>query len=73
MPSIYKKHMFHDADGAEAECAGPAPNAERPVRRSTRRVELLRVDGVVRAIEVSCACGESTLIEIEYPQPSPAP
>jgi hypothetical protein len=27
---------------------------------------LLRADGVVRAIEVTCACGEVTVLELEY-------
>lgn len=47
--------------------------AALPARGTTRnggskQVELLRVDGVVRAIQVTCACGEMTVIELDYAQ-----
>ena len=47
---------------------------ERPARRESsaaacapaQGARLLRTDGVVRAIEVTCSCGDVTVIELEY-------
>ncbi|MEZ5973476.1 MAG: hypothetical protein R3F17_01415 [Planctomycetota bacterium] len=35
--------------------------------RCETRLEVLRVGGEVRGIEVHCSCGEVTVIELEYP------
>lgn len=49
-----------------------APNPGAPASFSSSRcapptsARLLRADGVVRAIEVTCACGEVTVLELEY-------
>ena len=32
----------------------------------SKQVQLLEDEGVVRAIEIQCACGETTVIELEY-------
>jgi hypothetical protein len=32
---------------------------------------LLEEKGVVVAIEFSCSCGEVTVVELEYPEPTP--
>ena len=45
-------------DGAAADCA--------------RSVRLLREGGVLRALEVTCSCGEVTVVELIYPNPDPA-
>ncbi len=31
-----------------------------------KQVELLSDDGIVRAIQVRCSCGETTVLELEY-------
>ena len=45
--------------------------ASQPVHGS-KHVELLQDEGVVRAIQVRCSCGEITVLEIEYPSGSGA-
>ena len=41
----------------QGESAAPAKQAS---------VELLQEQGVVRAIQVRCSCGETTTVELEY-------
>ena len=36
-------------------------------------VRLLREDGVVHAIEVRCACGRPTILQLDYEQTPPVP
>lgn len=31
-----------------------------------KRIQILQDGGVVRAIEVHCTCGETTVVELEY-------
>ena len=38
--------------------------------RGEKSVELLEDDGVVNAIRLRCACGEETVIELDYAPPS---
>lgn len=40
----------------------------RPRRGHARAANLLSVDGQVRAIEVSCTCGEKLVVELDYEQ-----
>ena len=40
---------------------GPSP--QKSVKR---RVELIREHGIVRAVEVTCVCGERILLRCEY-------
>ena len=64
MQAIVKK-QFVQLDGQQA---GVVPTPER--RRSTRcekSVRLLKLENVARALEVTCSCGEVTVVEIEYP------
>jgi hypothetical protein len=51
------------------DATGPSFGAPRPAAASNhaKRARLVEVDGVVRAIECTCSCGETTLLEIEYP------
>lgn len=61
---------FGEASPARAQAAKPgAPSAARPAKK----VELVRHEGEVRAIEVTCACGEVTLVEVEYEAQGAAP
>ena len=65
----------HDRVRVGEPCAA-RPQAAKPgapaTARPAKRVELVRHDGEVRAIEVTCACGEVTLVEVEY-EPARAP
>jgi len=55
-------------------------SAERPHERNRARVDgaraseksvrLLEEQGQVRAIELTCDCGEVTVIELHYPDPA---
>jgi hypothetical protein len=46
---------------------GPATaRAQAPVARAQPALRLARVQGEVRAIELSCGCGAQHLIELEY-------
>jgi hypothetical protein len=62
--SIVKK-QFVQVDGM------PAADLVRPGARAAQRckksVRVLRLENVVRALEVTCSCGETTVVEIEYP------
>jgi hypothetical protein len=62
MQAIVKK-QFVQVEGAEVGAA-PRPNAA--AQRCKKNVRLLRVEAVVHAIEVTCSCGESTVVELEY-------
>ncbi|MFT5048622.1 MAG: hypothetical protein ACI8QZ_000009 [Chlamydiales bacterium] len=45
-----------------------------PKHEGKAHIELLRDGDVVRAIEVRCACGSATVVELDYADPqSPAP
>jgi hypothetical protein len=57
------------------DATGPLPAATRPAAPSThaKRARLVEVDGVVRAIECTCSCGETTLLELEYPSDARKP
>lgn len=51
------------------DATGSSPGAPRAAAASihAKRARLVEVDGVVRAIECTCSCGETTLLEVEYP------
>ena len=71
MSSIIKKNSVRMADEASPH---PAPGAAPRPGAHAKRVELLRVGGQVRALEVTCSCGEVTVVELETPpSPSQAP
>ena len=43
-------------------------------REQEGQVELLQEENVVRAIQVRCSCGKTTVVELEYDETrSPAP
>jgi hypothetical protein len=62
VPTVVKKH-FVQVDG-RGPLPGRGPHAQRACRKDVRLVVL---DGSVRGIELTCSCGETTLIELEYP------
>lgn len=63
--SIIKKELVR----LSASGAAPAP-ARGPAARAARHqkaVQLVRVDGRVAALELTCSCGERSVVELEYP------
>jgi hypothetical protein len=64
--SIIKKELVRLA---EAGAQAPQPAAARPARHA-KGVQLLRVGARVRALELTCSCGERSVIELEYPDES---
>ena len=62
MASIIKNHLVR----LDVTASGSAPARTRPSCRPAKEVRLLRVDGVVRAIELSCSCGETTVLQLEF-------
>ncbi len=49
----------------------PEAAVESPLRETHERgVSLIRVGERVEAIELTCPCGETTILEIEYEDPS---
>jgi hypothetical protein len=61
---IIKRNSVHFDDRPAA--AGPATPRALGRAVPAQGVRLLRAEGVVRAIEVTCACGEVTVIELSY-------
>ncbi len=75
MQSIIKRRDVRETTNSQEagspHQALPAQAAHR--RGHEKRVQLLRLDGVVHALELACSCGEVTLIEFEYPHPPESP
>jgi hypothetical protein len=62
VPTILKK-QFIQLDGR-----GPLPaRANGASRTCGKDVRLVVLDGAVRALELTCSCGEVTLVELEFP------
>ena len=57
---IKKDHVRVDEQGA------PTPTGGRRAGASPTSVEVVRVDGRVQVLEVRCACGEVSVIELTY-------
>ena len=75
MSPIIKSRFVHltepgGAAGADAPRAA-LPAAARARGRCEKRVELLREGERVHALEITCSCGEVTLIELDYPEDGP--
>ena len=68
-PLVIKRHNVRIERGREAMAATAE---ETPVEEehAEKAVRLLEENGVVSALEVRCACGQVTVIELEYPGPS---
>ena len=54
------------SDGAPAPAVPNARPAAAPAQHE-KRVELLRVGERVHALELTCSCGEVTVVELDYP------
>jgi hypothetical protein len=74
MSSILKRTEVRLGASAAASppADGPLPAASsRPRGQHAKRVELVRVGDRVHALELRCSCGETTLIELDYPEDAP--
>ena len=61
-PTIIKKDDVRLAEPVSL-CDPSAPSTSC----ATEGVKVIETGGRVQAIEVTCACGETTVIELEYP------
>ncbi len=52
----------------QVSIAAPGQTIARRRPGHAKAANLLRVDGEVRAIEVTCSCGEKMVIELDYEQ-----
>jgi len=65
---IIKRAQVQFAGTASTDTTGPAPAAPLPARCTTRKsATLIESGGRPIAIEVTCSCGEKTLVELELP------
>jgi len=46
---------------------GALPRSSAGARRCEKSARAITIEGAIRAIEVTCSCGETTLIELEFP------
>lgn len=68
MSPIYKRDRVQfDAERPRESHAHATSSA--PVKAA----RLIEIGGVVRAIEVTCTCGERTVVELEFANPTAAP
>ncbi len=63
MHSIVKK-SFVQVDSQGAARGGAGSNGASRCKKS---VKLLRIDAGTHALEVTCSCGEVTVVELEHP------
>ena len=63
MHSIIKKELVREFD-PDAPRSTPAPSTRSSGKAA--QVELVRLDGHVRAIQLTCACGQVHVIDLEY-------
>lgn len=72
MRQIIKKGRTASVSQALAGCVeaevGPALEREANGQRQTPGVRLVQLDGRVQAVEVTCRCGDVSVLEIEYEQ-----
>jgi hypothetical protein len=68
MRSVIKKEHVRLAEGPPpTEHPDVRPDGSQPARCApVPGVRLVRLDGRVQAIEVTCRCGEVTVLDLEY-------
>lgn len=69
MSSIIKSNRVR-VDARVAAAGGAqrvGPGASQPSEACEKAVRLLEMGGRVHALELSCLCGEITIIELDYP------
>jgi hypothetical protein len=73
MPTIIKSTRIREADGSGATRASGAARSTPAAPSCEKTVEVLRLEGVVHAIHVTCSCGEVSVVELTYPDASAVP
>jgi hypothetical protein len=71
MSSIIKSTSVRRAEPGEAHPTPAHPlksGAGRSGGRCRKEVELLREGDLVRAIQFKCSCGDTTVVELSYPE-----
>lgn len=48
----------------------PQPDSQRGTPVCRKSVRLLEVEQVIHAIEFTCSCGEKSVVELDYPEPT---
>lgn len=72
LPDLASELAVALVGGREAAGSG-SDSAGDPCAVAAKAARVVRIDGEARAIEITCSCGETTLVELEYGEPSPAP
>ncbi|HED66832.1 MAG TPA: hypothetical protein ENJ09_14905 [Planctomycetes bacterium] len=74
MKTVIKKHFVHIEEGGTVapQPLGPAELVAEPSPLGPG-IRVIELDGVVKAIEVTCSCGEVSVIELDPAQPTTAP
>jgi hypothetical protein len=69
MQSIIKSRSVRATDATSGHDAGgvPAVSSGRKAR-CQKSARFVRADERVHAIEITCSCGEVTVVELDYPQ-----
>lgn len=66
MQRIIKHNTVRRVDDAPAPRPAPAEAHEAAAPAPEPGVRVHRADGRVHAIEITCSCGETTLVELDY-------
>lgn len=67
-PGILKRHSI---EAALAPSRVERDESSPPARRCVKSARLVEDAGVPRAIEVTCSCGETTLVELAFERKEP--
>ena len=72
MKQVIKKERVEVGCADEEAARRPA---SAPAQRAARApgVHLVRIDGRVQAIEVTCRCGDVSVLEVDYEGTNPQP
>ena len=69
MHSIVKKQFVRLDTSAPARAAAPETGRGPRQRPSCEKsVRVLNLEGQVHALEITCSCGETTVVQLEYPE-----
>ncbi len=66
MKQVIKKDQVLVNESAAAAVEGPAVRTPRAHGPRGPGVHLVRIDGRVQAIELTCRCGDISVLEIDY-------
>ena len=75
-PIIIKRTNVHLEPGSgplDSSAAAAGGQVGACAQRPEQTARLLEREGVVHAIELSCACGRTTVVELDYPDSTPGP